>query len=62
MIAALIQLIFVCIAIGAIYYVITIMPIPEPFKKIATLAVLVVFIILVLGMLFGAVPLTKWPA
>lgn len=62
MIAFLVQLIILCIVFGLIYYVVTLLPLPEPFKRIATIAVLLVFVIILLGALVGAIPPPRWPA
>jgi hypothetical protein len=53
MIEFLIQLIILCIIFGLIYYLVTLLPLPEPFKKIATIAVLLVFILILLVSLLG---------
>jgi hypothetical protein len=61
MIDFLISVIILCIVFGLIYYLVTLLPLPEPFHKIATIAVLLVFILILLGMLVGGITLPKWP-
>jgi hypothetical protein len=62
MIEWLIQIIILAIVFGLIYYVVTLLPLPDPFRTIATIAVLVVFILILLFSLMGGAPLVKWPA
>lgn len=56
----LIYLVVMVIICGLIYYVVTLLPLPEPFKQIAVILVLIIFILLLLGALFGAVPLPRF--
>jgi hypothetical protein len=55
----LVYLIVLCIVFGLLYYVVTLLPLPEPFKTIAIVLVLVVFILVLLGVLFGGINLPK---
>lgn len=61
MIDFLIYIIVLCIIFGLIYYVVTLLPLPEPFKKIATIATLVVFVLVLLSALLGGIPLPRLP-
>jgi len=62
MIDFLISLVILCIVFGLIYYIVTLLPLPEPFKKIATIAVLLIFVLVLLGSLVGGISLPHWPA
>jgi hypothetical protein len=62
MIEWLIQIIILAIVFGLVYYIVTLLPLPDPFKTIATIAVLLVFVLILLFSLVGGVPLVKWPA
>jgi len=55
----LIYLIILCIVFGLIYYIVTLLPLPEPFKKIAVIAVLLIFLLVILGALVGYVPMPR---
>lgn len=56
MIETLISLIIVCIVFGLIYYLVTLLPIPAPFKRIIDIAFILIAILLLLGYLGGYVP------
>ena len=62
MIDFLVSLIILCIVFGLIYYIVTLLPLPDPFKTIAVIAVLLIFILILLGALIGGIDLPKWPA
>lgn len=47
------SLLVFCIVMGLIYWLVTVLPIPEPFKKIAIVIVIVICILYLLGILFG---------
>ena len=53
---SLFSLLVLVIVLGLIYWVVTLLPLPEPFKKIALVIILVVCLLYLLGILFGAVP------
>jgi hypothetical protein len=61
MIELLIYIVVLCLIFGLIYYAITLMPLPDPFKNIAMIVILLVFILVLLGIIFGGVNLPKWP-
>jgi hypothetical protein len=46
--ALLINLLIFVIVFGAIYYIVTLLPLPEPFKRIAVIVVLVIGLIVIL--------------
>jgi hypothetical protein len=52
----LFTLLVVVIVFGLIYWIVTLLPIPEPFKKIAVVVVLVIFLLYMLSILFGIAP------
>jgi hypothetical protein len=49
----LFQILFLIIVLGLIYWIITILPIPEPFKKIALVIIAVICLLYLLSVLFG---------
>lgn len=55
MIPTLISLIILLILLGLIYWLITLIPLPEPFPNIIRVLVIVACVLLVLGVLFGGV-------
>jgi heme A synthase len=55
MINLLITIIIFAIVAGLLYWLITLLPIPEPFKTIITVCSILVCVLLVLGIFFGAV-------
>lgn len=52
MLNLLITLLVLCLVGGLIYYLFTLLPIPDPFKTIALVVVIVIFIIVLLSMFF----------
>lgn len=61
MIDFLLYLVILCIVFGLLYYIVILLPLPEPFKKIATILVLVIFLLVIIAALFGTMPLPRWP-
>jgi hypothetical protein len=59
MIGLLISLIVFCIVAGLIYYLLTMLPLPEPFKAVVMAAFIIICILVLLGWLFGSVPLPR---
>lgn len=60
MIDFLIWIVILCIVFGLVYYIVTLLPLPQPFKNIATVAVLVIFLLVILyALLGGGTP--SWP-
>lgn len=55
MIELLITLIIFCIVGGLLYWLVTLLPLPAPFAKIIQVAVILICILMVLGVMFGAV-------
>ena len=53
MIEMLINLIVLCIVGGLIYYLITLLPLPDPFKLIVTCAVVLIMILVLVSMFWG---------
>jgi hypothetical protein len=49
----LFQILFLIIVLGLIYWIITILPIPEPFKKIVLVIIAVICLLYLLSLLFG---------
>lgn len=55
----LIGLLFVCIVLGLLYYLVTLLPLPPPFKTIALVVVILIAIIWVMENLGGLGPLIR---
>ena len=55
MIEYLIWIVILCIVFGLIYYIVSLLPLPPPFKNIAVIAVLVIFLLVLLFSLLGYV-------
>ena len=53
----LFSILVMVIVLGLIYWVVTMLPIPDPFKKIALVIVVVICLLYLLGVLFGAAPI-----
>jgi hypothetical protein len=60
MIDFLIYVVVLCIVFGLVYYIVTLLPLPHPFKTIAVVAVLLIFLLIILGALTGYAPLPKF--
>lgn len=56
----LIWVVVLCIVFGLVYYIVTLLPLPEPFKKIATIAVLVIFLLVLLSALMGGISMPRF--
>jgi hypothetical protein len=52
----LFSILVLVIIMGLLYWIVTVLPLPEPFKTIAVVVVLVICAIYLLSMLFGAAP------
>ncbi len=52
----LFSLLVLVIVLGLVYWIIQELPLPEPFKKIALVIILVVCLLYLLGILFGLAP------
>lgn len=52
----LFSLLVMIIVMGLIYWIVTMLPIPQPFKNVAIVIVLVICLLYLLGILFGAAP------
>ena len=61
MIALLINVLILLIIFGVIWYIVTLIPLPEPFLKVAQIVLLVIFLLVLLGIFVGGVPLLKLP-
>ena len=51
--AFLFSVLVMVIVLGLIYWIITLLPLPEPFKQIAIVIVVVICLLYLLGILFG---------
>jgi hypothetical protein len=59
MIEFLIWIVILCIVFGLVYYIVTLLPLPPPFKNIAMIIILVVFLLIILFSLLGTVPMPR---
>lgn len=57
LIGILVALVLWCIVGGLLYYIITLLPLPQPFKNIVTMLVLLILIVILLGLMLGWVPI-----
>lgn len=57
MISLLITLIIFCIVAGLIYWLLTMLPLPDPFKTIIMVAFILILILVLLGYFFGGLDL-----
>lgn len=55
MIDLLISFIVLCVVFGLIYWLVQQLPLPDPFPKFIRIAVILIFILLLLGVMFGGV-------
>lgn len=53
----LFSILIMVIVLGLVYWVVTMLPIPDPFKKIALVIIVVICLLYLLGVLFNAAPL-----
>lgn len=60
MIQFLIFLLVLFIVFGALYYVITLLPLPAPFATICTVLLILIFVLVLLGSFTGNVPIPAW--
>lgn len=60
MIDLLVWIVILCLVFGLIYYIVTLIPLPDPFKTVAVIAVLVIFLIVLLSALLGGVPMPRF--
>lgn len=51
--STLISILIICLIFGLLYWAVTLIPIPGPFKQIATVAIIVVGLILVISKLLA---------
>lgn len=57
---SLIGLLVVIVVLGLIYYLVTLLPLPEPFKKVAVVLFIVIAILVLLSMV-GLIPARTGP-
>jgi hypothetical protein len=64
MIDVLIYIVAAAIVLGLVYWLLDFVPVPEPFNKIAKVALVVIFVIIIVSMLLGIIghaPSVKLP-
>ena len=52
-ISLLINILILCIIGGIVYWIVTLLPLPQPFKNIAIIVVLLIFLLVALAWLTG---------
>ena len=60
----LVYVVVLCLVFGVAYHVIKnpeLLPIREPFRQFALIGLAVLFLVLLLGALFGLIPIPPWP-
>jgi hypothetical protein len=57
MITLLIWLLFLVIIFGLVWWIITLIPLPAPFGQVAQVVVAVIFLLVLLSVLLGGIPL-----
>jgi hypothetical protein len=57
MINLLVTLLILCLVFGVVWWIISIIPLPDPFKKIAQVLIAVIVLIMLLSLLFGGMNL-----
>ena len=53
MIGLLINLLILCLVFGVVYWIITLIPLPAPFARIAQIVLALIFLLVILNMFFG---------
>ena len=53
MIALLINILILCIVGGIVYWIVSLLPLPAPFKRIAIVVLLLIFLLIALSWLTG---------
>lgn len=46
-----------CLVFGVVFYVIQLLPLPPPFHQIALAIVALIFVLIIISMLLGGIPL-----
>lgn len=59
MISLLVTLIVFCIVAGLIYWLLTMLPLPDPFKTIIIVAFILILILVLLGFFFGGIDMPR---
>lgn len=57
MLNTLLSLIILVVALGLVWYLVKMLPLPDPFGKIIDIVFILIAIVLVLGLLFGGIAL-----
>lgn len=60
MIAFLVYLVVMLVILGLVYFAVTLLPLPQPFKTAIVIIIILIFVLLLLGALTGAVPMPNW--
>ena len=53
MISLLISLIVVCLVVGVVFWLLTLLPVPQPFLNVIKVCVVLIFLIYILSMFAG---------
>lgn len=60
MIELLVTIVVLALVFGVLYWLVDMIPIAQPFNKIVKVGLAVVFVLVIIGMLFGGVPVLRW--
>lgn len=60
MIELLIWVLILCVVFGLVYYIVTLLPLPDPFRTIAVIVMLLIFLLVILSSLTGYMPLPRF--
>ena len=55
----LIDLLILCLIAGLVYWILTLIPLPPPFKNVAIAIFLIIIVIILISMMFGGLPLPR---
>ncbi len=59
MIETLLGIILLCVVFGLLLWLVTLLPLPEPFPTIIKVCVVIICILLLLGIVFGGVDIPR---
>jgi len=59
MINLLISIVILCVVGGLLYWLVSLLPLPEPFPAIIRVCVVLIMILLLLGVVFGGVDIPR---
>jgi hypothetical protein len=60
MLSFLVYLLVMCLVFGVIYWAVSLVPLPPPLRNIVLGILALIFVLVLLGMLFGGIPLRRF--